>query len=59
MERVNFDLRQGETLTLAGDPDILIMDEAVAALDESIQAQVVNLMMDLQEIPRASPPNEL
>jgi glutathione transport system ATP-binding protein len=34
---------------LAGDPDILITDEAVAALDVSIQAQVVNLMMDLQE----------
>ena len=34
---------------LAGDPDILITDEAVAALDVSIQAQVVNLMMELQE----------
>ena len=34
---------------LAGDPDILITDEAVAALDVSIQAQVINLMMELQE----------
>ncbi|WP_420351156.1 dipeptide ABC transporter ATP-binding protein [Paenirhodobacter sp.] len=34
---------------LAGDPAILITDEAVAALDVSIQAQVVNLLMDLQE----------
>ncbi|SIS51345.1 dipeptide ABC transporter ATP-binding protein [Paracoccus saliphilus] len=34
---------------LAGDPDILITDEAVAALDVSIQAQVVNLLMELQE----------
>jgi glutathione transport system ATP-binding protein len=34
---------------LASDPEILIADEAVAALDVSIQAQVVNLMMQLQE----------
>ncbi|WOC15077.1 dipeptide ABC transporter ATP-binding protein [Pseudochrobactrum sp. MP213Fo] len=34
---------------LAGDPDILITDEAVAALDVSIQAQVINLLMELQE----------
>ena len=30
-------------------PKIIIADEAVSALDVSIQAQVVNLMMELQE----------
>jgi peptide/nickel transport system ATP-binding protein len=34
---------------LAMNPDFLVCDEAVAALDVSIQAQVLNLFMDLKE----------